>query len=295
MNFNIINTEAIYRHLLATSDAAEREAIFRSELIAPFNPMLQIFGDPVQMAKMWGIFTPEDYANGASQVIASMVERLAAHNVWKQTEQALYDARRAFEPFADRITLDQVTFALIITDPAKALPEMKGYGGFGGFPGYIMVTISDPNDYVLPRIKAATAHELFHNIDFSLEPFNPMMTTVGEYIIAEGLAEAFAAHLYGEDVVGYMVTDLNESEIEHARRVIGEALKVSGFDKIRGYVFGSRIAQRMGFDDVNVPDYAGYAIGYRVVQQYLKRTGKSVPETVFVSPAEIIEESGYFR
>jgi uncharacterized protein YjaZ len=44
-----------------------------------------------------------------------------------------------------------------------------------------------------------------------------------------------------------------------------------------------------------VPNFAGYAIGYRVVRQFLKRTGKSVAETTFLPSREIIEESGFFR
>jgi uncharacterized protein YjaZ len=43
-----------------------------------------------------------------------------------------------------------------------------------------------------------------------------------------------------------------------------------------------------------MPTYGGYAIGYRVVQAYLKRTGSSVKEATFVPAAEIVAESGYF-
>ena len=72
------------------------------------------------------------------------------------------------------------------------------------------------------------------------------------------------------------------------------ATAVTGFDTLRGYIFGDGIAQMQGGEGVGVPTYAGYALGYFVVQNYLRRTGKSVVETTFVPAREIIAESGFF-
>jgi uncharacterized protein YjaZ len=121
-----------------------------------------------------------------------------------------------------------------------------------------------------------------------------MQVTVADYIIAEGLAEAFAAELFGEDLVGYMVTDISEEELGTARRVISGALDVSGFNAVRSYIFGDTIAATWGQPKAGIPDFAGYAIGYRVVQQYLQRTGRSVVEATLLPSQEIIAESGFF-
>ena len=174
------------------------------------------------------------------------------------------------------------------------LAAQRGYSGFGGIPGFIMVTYGEVNAYTLSRLQGATAHELLHNIHFSIMSFNPMRATVGEYIVAEGLAESFAAALFGEDVVGYYVTDFDPAQMNSARETIGAALDKSGFNVIRGYVFGDTLAESMGFDKAGVPDYAGYAVGYHVVQAYLKHTGQTVPEAVFVPARQIIAESGFF-
>ncbi|MBI3659167.1 hypothetical protein HY230_01680 [Candidatus Acetothermia bacterium] len=72
------------------------------------------------------------------------------------------------------------------------------------------------------------------------------------------------------------------------------ALNIRGFNEVRGYIFGDVIAENMKLPKAGVPNYAGYAIGYRVVQHYLKRTGKTVPEATFVPAKEIIAESGFF-
>jgi uncharacterized protein YjaZ len=101
--------------------------------------------------------------------------------------------------------------------------------------------------------------------------------------------------LFGEEVAGYFVTDLSEEELAVAKRVIGDALDVTGFDAVRGYIIGDTISVSMGRPKIGVPNFAGYAIGYRVVRHYLQRTGKSVAEATFLPSHEIIRESGFFQ
>lgn len=163
-----------------------------------------------------------------------------------------------------------------------------------------MTVCGEPNEYNLYRVKGATVHEVHHNGRFSLFPFNPMTVTVGEYMIGEGLAESFAAELYGKDVVGFYVTDFDGTELERTRHVIASALNVTGFNEVRGYTFGDALAKHMGLPPAGVsghaePGFAGYAIGYRLVQQYLERTGKTVAEATFVPAQEIIAGSGFFE
>jgi uncharacterized protein YjaZ len=296
VEFKIIDTASFYRRLLATDDLAEREHLYRQELLEPFAGMFRIFGggDALSMAKMWGLYTPEDFSNGARPKIESLLAALAAHDAWGKAAEALERGRQAFAPFADRLRLETVTFALVLADLSRANPIDRGYTGFGGIPGYVLAVYGDANDYTLPRLGGACVHELNHNLRFSVFPFNPMQVTVGEYSIAEGLAEAFAAELFGEEVIGYYVTDINEEELATARQVIGSALEVTGFNEVRSYIFGDTISAHMGRAKAGVPDFAGYAIGYRVVRQYLARTGKTVAEATFVPAQEIITESGFF-
>ncbi|MBI1742878.1 hypothetical protein HYR54_07395 [Candidatus Acetothermia bacterium] len=298
MKINYINTELIYRRLLAESNTAKREAIFRQELIAPYEGVVNTFGggDGLTQFAQWALYTPEAFSDGHRETIVSLLDTMSAHKAWQKTEQALKDAHRAFAPYESRIPLNTIQCGLFLADGKmmrRFNPLDRGYTGFGGVPGYVMVVYGEANEYNLYRLKGTTVHELHHNIRFALFPFT-MNVTVGEYIIAEGLAESFAAELYGEDVVGYYVTDFNEAELATAKRVIGNALSVKGFNEVRGYIFGDVIAENMKLPKAGVPNYAGYAIGYRVVQHYLKRTGKTVPEATFVPAKEIIAESGFF-
>ncbi len=297
MKFNIIDTEAVYRRLLAAESAAAREAIFRDELVAPFAGLVQVFGggDAFAMFKQWGM-SPEQFADdGRARVLAGL-EQFAAHDAWNRAAQALEDGRRAFAPYLDRIPTEIIHFALVLNAPSQFVPAAldHGYSGFGAIPGYIMVTYSSPTPANLRHLQGATVHELHHNILSAAMPGSPMIASLGNYIVGEGLAESFAAELYGEEVIGFYVTEFDSARMEESRQIIGSALDESGFNEVRGYIFGDAIAGQMGLPQAGVPAYAGYAIGYHVVQAYLKRTGRSVVEATFVPAREIIAESGFF-
>jgi uncharacterized protein YjaZ len=295
MKLHIIDVESIYQRLLNSTSMQEREAVYREELLAPFEGMMRIYGggDPLAWAKMWTLYTPEDFDGEQRPIVEEMVRRLTDDGAWQRSVAALERGVAAFAPYADRIALDTINCAVVLTKHNSAMPG-RGYSGFGGIPGYLMVSLSLADDYTLPRVGSASVHELNHNVRFKIVPFLPTQVTVADYIIAEGLAESFAAELFGEDLVGYYVTDFSEEELDTARRVIGGALEVSGFNEVRSYIFGDSVAASWGLPKAGIPDFAGYAIGYRVVQRYLQRTGRSVVDATFLPSQEIIAESGFF-
>ncbi|MBI5668214.1 MAG: hypothetical protein HZC41_09425 [Chloroflexi bacterium] len=299
MQFQIVDTESIYRRLLDEPDAAAREAIFTSELVEPFRGLVSVFGggDGLALFRMWGL-SPDHFAGEKRDWMAATVNALAAADAWTQAAQALADGYAAFAPLHDRIALDSIVFGLVIADMSSA-PGQRRYTGFGGIPGWIMTVYGEANDYTLPRVKAVTAHELHHNLAAAIGMgmggnTNIMTTSVGEYMVGEGLAESFAVELYGEDKVSFFVTEFEPSRLEETKRLIHDGLEKTGFNVVRGYIFGDDIAGTMGLPQAGVPAYAGYAIGYQVVQAYLRRTGKSVVEATLVPAREIIAESHFF-
>lgn len=293
MQFTILEAESIYRRLLAITDPTEREQVFCAELAEPFAPLARVFGgDPLAMFRQWGM-TAEMFAGEQRDHWQRTLDQLAAHDAWNRAAASLVRGWQAFEPYADRIPRGDIVFALLLCD-MSAQPGARGYSGFGAFPGYIMTVYGDANGYNLPRVEACTVHEFHHNILARIFPFNPMSTTVAEYMVMEGLAESFAADLYGEATTGYWVSEFDETRLDDAKRIMHAGLEKTGFDVIRGYIFGSAIAQLRDLPDPDLPDYAGYAIGYRVVQAYLQRTGQSVVEATFIPANQIIAESRYF-
>ena len=141
---------------------------------------------------------------------------------------------------------------------------------------------------------AVTAHELHHNVRFAYEPFDPQAVTVGQYIVAEGLAEAFAAELYGEEALGPVTAMLTSDDYAAVLPRFGAALETRGFDEARAYIFGDSGAAQWGYPARGIPDFAGYGVGYRTVRAFLVRTGATVVEATYLPWREIARGSGLF-
>lgn len=277
--------------------AAERPETFRRELAAPFGRLLGTLGvpvaeddfDPTMAARFLGCVRPDD--DPVPNLAA--LERLEREDAWPIAAAALRRSVAAFAgsaaPFPERVEL-----ALMLADRHnRELMEFGGgTGGFGGIPGWVVVDVWPTGD-ALERLPAAVSHEFHHNARLSFEPWR-MDVSLGEYVVLEGMAEAFAAELWGEERVGPWATSLTGAELARATAAIGGALDVRGFAEVRAYMFGDPLASTHGYEPVGVGYGAGYAVGYRLVRDWLARTGVSVVEATTTPSAEILAGSAAF-
>jgi len=222
------------------------------------------------------------------------LDQLAAADALGAMRNALERGSEAFTDAGHILPFDRVTGAILLADRDNdyIMNFMRGYGGAGMIPGYVIVT-AWPTDYTLPRLGAAAAHEFHHNVRLSYAPFT-MDISVGEYIVLEGLAESFAAALYGRDLVGPWVTSLTPDELASSKAIIGKALDVRGFNNVRPYLFGDPAASFSGYEPIGLPFAAGYTIGFHLIQSYLARTGRTIVGATYTPAADIIANSGYF-
>jgi uncharacterized protein YjaZ len=280
---------------------AQRIDHFASRVMQPLRPFWEPFlgrmpggdahagEDPaLRAAKTFNFFTPD--LDGAAGLAA--LDRLEQAGTWAESVATMEKAWAALAPEAHAIALTKVLFAVALGDPAK-LAGQSGYTGFGGMPGLVMV-LAWPTEENLGKLPAAAAHELNHNIRFSVEPFHPVETTVGQYIVAEGLAEAFAAEICGADALGPWASALSAEQVAAVKPRFKDALDVAGFNEIRGYIFGDWAAEKSGYKPQGLPDFAGYTVGYDVVRSYLDKSGTSAAEATYVPWREVIGESEFF-
>lgn len=292
-------TNDYYRRILAAPSAAARQQCYLEWLVQPWQPMMAMMGgmpgahqdDPLAGARAWAWLLPDQVTE-----ITAVLAKLEAADAWAVGRDALAQAADQFTPFMDRIPFDTVEGWLMLADPARANPLERGYtGATDWLQPRFLGQFWDPNEYNLPRLPGLVAHEMHHLIRLRLFPWDMQKTTVADYIVIEGTAEAFAAALFGEDKVGYFITEFDPAELETARQIIGAALAATGFNVIRGYIFGDALADRAGFQPVGgMPTYGGYAIGYHVVQAFLQRSGLSIEEATFLPADEIVQGSGFF-
>ena len=301
MEFTVQDTLSTYRKIIAEQNAEKKTELFREELLAPYEGMFNVFGgslrpaagkmDAMQMLGGWSFIPPEQLGEKALARL-EVFEKYRAQDLMTGAMEKVCDAFQAYE---NRIPLKHLQAGLFLLDPARMDPADHGYTGFGAIPGYVMVTYGEPDAYNLSKIQPTLAHEAHHSIYGSAVPHNMMSITVGEYMIMEGLAESFATELFGRDRVGYFVEEFDMSQLPQVKEGMKQALTLSGFDVVRSYIFGDRKATKFGGKAVGMPDHAGYAVGYFIVQDYLIHTGKTVAEATFMPAVEIIRESGFFE
>ena len=169
------------------------------------------------------------------------------------------------------------------------------YGAYTGAqqPGAALV-MGYPNPVGTPRLPVASAHEINHIVRFAFEPFM-LDLTLGKYLVAEGLAESFGLEIMGNTaLVGPYCTALSAAQVEKDKPRFKEALEESDFNVVRGYVFGDWAAERFYYPAQHIPDFAGYTLGFEIVQAYLKRTGKSAAEATYVPWREVVKAAAYF-
>lgn len=297
MKITLYDTLSAMRAVIA-APVPQRCTVYRERLIEPlrdywtttlkrFAPQM-INDEAIVMKMLWDVDLEADLSEHAQAL-----DRLEHFDAWKKADAALRLAARTFESTGRSCAEEQIMGILLLGNPHdRIFMELnRGYAG-AQVPGYVVLPIW-PNDYNLPRIPAALVHEFNHRVRLTHEPWT-LTTTVGQYIVMEGLAESFAAELYGPEYVGPWVSSLNAEETARSKTILSQALDVSGFDKIRAYIFGDETSKQWGAPALGLPHCAGYAIGYQVVQAYLRRTSKTATEATFVPSEKIIEVSDFF-
>jgi uncharacterized protein YjaZ len=300
MKFTVQDTASTYRKIIAEKDVEKKKAMFKDELLQPYEGLFNAFGgslnpkqgqmDAAMFLQGWSFLLPPQLDEKALK----RLEVMEKYHAWDLMAETLDQATKAFENYASRIPLEHIQAGIFLLDPAKIDPADHSYTGFGGVPGYVMITYGEPDAYNMSKFQSALAHEIHHTIKFSTAPFNPMNISVGEYMVLEGMAESFGTALYGIDRVGYFVEEFDMSQLPGVKEAMKKALDLKGFNEVRSYLYGDRKATQFGGKAVGMPDFAGYALGYFVVQAYMEKTGKDIVETTFTPVDDIIRESKFF-
>lgn len=279
-------------------EETQREHFFRNELMKPFWEMWEKINIPItsskeggydviMASKMLGIHTPNKITNEDRMAIRKIIES----NLISECENALNCAVNDFKRNKIDIMLDELNFALFLGDSDnKSLMILNnGYCGFGGIPGYAFVYLW-PNEYTMLRMKHAAVHEFNHNVRLQYQKWHSNIN-LQEYLVLEGLGESYAAELFGSELLGPWVTNFDIEELEYSKEVIKEYLDISGFSEIQSYMFGDEMADICNYPKVGLSHCAGYAVGYHIVQSFLKKTGLSVAKATTLSADVIINES----
>lgn len=262
------------------------------EMLSPLQSAMSVIGDldMVQMHQAGSGFRldVEDARYPAA------LRQMQDAQVWNQMEDCLAAAWTRLSAAVPGIkTAETVHVVLALGNPDDELLTVRnsGYFGMGGIPGAIQLTMW-PTETSLAKIGYAAAHELHHNVRYANVVWDPATVTVGEQVVAEGLAEAFVRELAGEGAMGPWSTALSGQELDDARAKVTGAIDVAGMANLPPYVYGDATARRMGCEPVGLPDAAGYAVGLRIVDAHLTASGLTAAQSTALPARDILTNAG---
>lgn len=298
MNISIIRSDRIYKKM-AVSKEESRNDIYRYELMKPFEFKWQCIGIPlkaegpkgydvVSMNIMGGGYLP----SAIDQSKLQEIEKISDDGFWKSCEESIRKTLEAFEAHGIKLPVQEYVFTVLLNDPLNPMSRMTGdYCGDGGIPGYILGTII-PNEKSREMLPVALAHETNHNIRWQFVKWSQNIT-LADMVVSEGLAEVYAASVYGEDKIGMWVKNTSKDTLEGIiKPMVEKNLMEKDFNKISSYLYGDEIMSMRGSQPVGMPYCGGYAYGYYLIKDFLKKSGKSIYEATVMSTGEILAAMG---
>jgi len=222
--------------------------------------------------------------------IQEALDLLEDADVWGRAETAMSTAVEHQLAATPGIDIPDIKVLIILGNPNDEyfMGPLRGFSGNGSATGYISLTLW-PTEENLNRIEAAAVHELNHNLRYAPRGiiWDPSQVAVGEQIISEGLADAFARQLYGH--TGYTPIGLPHLYDDRVFEKVVTGLQVRGMQNFTAWVHGDESAKRFGCDPVGLPTGAGYAAGNRLVDAYLQAAGITAAQALHTSSQEITD------
>ncbi|MFF1571340.1 DUF2268 domain-containing protein [Leifsonia sp. NPDC058292] len=288
MTMTMVGTEA---GMTAVLDAEPQDRAQRLKaMLAPAAGMYRYFPGEVDLVRMHAMSFgfPLDRSE---ETVRRGLEQLQAADAWGRIERAIGNAVEVQAAAVPHLNIPDLTVVLVLGDPDDEhfMREVRGLSGNGSVTGFLSLTIW-PTEENLDRLEASAVHELHHNLRYAPGGvvWDPAAVTAGEQIVSEGLADAFARQLYGDER-GY--TPIGRPHLYDAAvfAKVVSGLEVAGIQNFAAWVLGDATAVRFGAQPVGLPTGAGYAAGNELVDRYLAATGSSAAEALHVPSRDIID------
>ncbi|GGT04750.1 hypothetical protein GCM10010156_73140 [Planobispora rosea] len=268
----------------------ERRAGALRDMLAPMREAVPIPGDIVDIHHRGGGFR----VDRDDDRYLPALRRLVGEDVRGQIERTLQAAWKHLSDTVPGIKGPdalQVMFVLGDPDDRYLMDSVGGYYGMGSSPGWLYL-LAWPSEDVIGRIAHCATHEFHHQVRYHNVEWNPVTVTVGEHVVAEGLAEAFVRELSGPQAMGPWSAMVTGPEFDRAYEKITADAGLAGMARTPAYVLGDSAAGRFGQEPVGIPDMAGYGVGLRIVDAHLAASGLTVAESTVLPGAEILRSAG---
>ncbi|MEV7008124.1 DUF2268 domain-containing putative Zn-dependent protease [Streptosporangium sp. NPDC051022] len=287
MTITVLDTYSAMRRILL-APAADRADLLRS-MLEPVAGMYRYFPGEVDLVAMHRQSSGFPIDRDEERCLAAL-ETLAEAGAWDRIRRALDEGLALQLEATPELDVQDITVLFLLGDPADEhfMGPCLGVTGNGGIPGHIVITLW-PFPENVARLEATAVHELHHNLRYGPGEvvWNPMTVTVGEHVVSEGLADAFARQLYGDDLGRTRIGVPHQDDDAVFAKVL-TGLGVTGMENFTAWVHGDPSAERFGVAPVGLPMGAGYAAGNRLVDAYLAATGQTAAQALRADSTKVI-------
>ncbi|AQZ64033.1 unnamed protein product [[Actinomadura] parvosata subsp. kistnae] len=256
------------------------------EIMAPTRAAIPMPGDLVDIHHSGGGFRVDVDDPRYLPAVRAMIEQDVLGQVRRELERASERLSAAKQP-----DVIKVMFMMGNPDNEHLMKTSRGYYGMGGGSEWLYL-LAWPSEEVIGRIGHLAVHEFHHKIRFTNVEWNPVTVTVGEHVIAEGLAEAFVRELSGPEAMGPWSGMVTGEAYERAYEKITADFWLEGMQHTSAYVLGDGPMQRFGQEPRGIPDMAGYAVGLNLVDRALAGAGLTATEATLLPAAELLRRGG---
>lgn len=288
MTITVLDTYPAMREILRAPEE-KRPALLRA-MLEPAAGMYRYFPGEVDLVAMHRMGSGFPFDRDEEQCLDGL-EALHDADAWSRIERALDHALTVQLAATPGITVPDLTVLVVLGDPGDAhfMGPALGMTANGSVSGYLFLNFW-PYPENLARLEATAVHELNHNLRYSPGGvvWDPATVTVGEQVVSEGLADAFARQLYGDEL-GYARIGVPHLHDDAVFDKVVTGLDVTGMENFTAWVHGDETAARYGATPVGLPMGAGYAAGNRLVDAYLTATGRTAAEELLVDRQDVID------
>ncbi|MEX0931217.1 MAG: DUF2268 domain-containing putative Zn-dependent protease [Candidatus Paceibacterota bacterium] len=170
---------------------------------------------------------------------------------------------------------------VIGADVAQTIPE-TGVGGSTENPNKILVWIdpahSNVQKHIENEVQSTVVHELHHAMRNRLYPWPG---TLLDDVVGEGLADHFDIEINGQRPKPWSQALSDEELTAYRAKAEPHFFEQNTEDDYYKWVLGS--------DEDGIPQWAGYALGFQLVGDYLSKTGKKASELVQLESSEFLK------
>ncbi|HMN46272.1 MAG TPA: DUF2268 domain-containing putative Zn-dependent protease [Povalibacter sp.] len=261
---------AKYAEAAAENPMADRRALWRELVINPYWSRCAEGGEYIDFAPpLARAYTDiESLLKATSALQASSVQSLV---------------RSALEKSGSLLPGAATTACILAADSTWTyLRDMHGVGGFTAGAGKIWLTILPEGDW-LDWVEYASAHEYHHSVWTALHGKQNPIEDMADYLVFEGRADSFAHLIYPQKIAPW-TSALTQQQEQAAWEVLRRNLDSTSPEKMQSLMFGGE----------GVAKWAGYAIGFKVVQAFLdKHPSLSVNQWTAMEAGELLKKSSY--